>query len=218
MSKIKLRELAISLRKQNLSYFQIKERVNVPKSTLSSWLHPYPLSPENIKRLRAHSEIRIEKFRHTMQNKRKERLEKIYNIEKNKMHKLTKHERLIAGLALYWGEGRKTDWATTSITNTDPQILQFFIKWLKSVHNIKPTDMRVALQLYSDMDIQKEITYWSDVLKLPTTQFIKPYIKSSISSRINHKGAFGHGTCAIMVYGVELKQKIMIQLKIMAEM
>jgi tRNA G10 N-methylase Trm11 len=170
-----------------------------------------------MKRLRANSEIRIEKFRQTMLNKRNDRLDKIYNEEKKKFHKISKRERFIAGLALYWGEGKKSDWATTGVTNTDPQILQFFIKWLEVNYGINKKSMRVALQLYNDMDIKKENNYWAEKLKITQKQFIKPYIKNSNSLRINHKGSFGHGTCTIVVYGVELKQKIMMQLKILAE-
>jgi len=217
MSNIILRERALTLRKQNKSYSQIKHELGVPKSTLSYWLRNYPLTKARIKELRGNNEARIERFRQTMHKKRQSRLDLIYSTEKNKILPLTKKELHIAGLALYWGEGSKADLYKVALSNTDPLVLSFFIYWLKSIYKIKTGQLRVALQLYSDMERNDEIKFWSKKLKVPTKQFIKPYIKITKSDRINHKGSFGHGTCVVMIYSVELKEKIMMQLKSLSE-
>jgi len=217
MSNIILREKALRLRKENKSYSQIKKELGVPKSTLSYWLKDYPLSREVINRLRATNEVRIEKFRQTMQRKRQNRLNKIYNDEKINILPLSKKDILVAGLALYWGEGSKADWYKIALTNTNPQVLKFFLFWLKRIYKINRSDVKVALHLYNDMNIRNKILFWSKTLQIPVNRFIKPYIKSTSSQRINHKGAFGHGTCTIMINNVELKQKIMMQLKLLTE-
>lgn len=217
MSKIKLREKVIILRKRNLSYSQIKNKLGVPKSTLSSWLKDYPLPKSIIIKLRDRNESRIEKFRQTMANKRESRLEKIYSEEKNSIKKLSKRDIFFTGLALYWGEGSKSDWSKIAITNTDPGMLNFFILWLKTIHKINKKDLTATLHLYTDMDIKKETDYWSKILGISDKQFRKPYIKNTNLSRINHKGGFGHGTCRIAFYSVELKQKIMMQLRFLVD-
>lgn len=217
MSNIKLREEVIFLRKRNLSYSQIKDRLGVPKSTLSSWLKDYPLPKSIIRKLRDRNESRIEKFRQTMAKKRELRLEEIYSTEKNKIKKLSKRDIMFTGLALYWGEGSKSDWSKVAITNTDPDILNFFIVWLKTIYKINKKNLTVTLHLYNDMKIKKETNYWSKILDVSHKQFRKPYIKNTNLSRINHKGGFGHGTCRIAFYSVELKQKIMMQLRLLAE-
>lgn len=217
MSNIKLREQVIILRKRNLSYSQIKNKLGVPKSTLSSWLKDYPLPKSIIIKLRDRNESRIEKFRQTMANKRESRLEKIYAEEKNIIKKISRRDILFTGLALYWGEGSKSDWSKIAITNTDPSMLKFFILWLKTICGINKKDLTATLHLYKDMDIKKETNYWSKILNISDKQFRKPYIKNTNLSRINHKGGFGHGTCRIAFYSVELKQKIMMQLRFLAE-
>ena len=68
------------------------------------------------------------------------------------------------------------------------------------------------------MTVKKEIFFWSKTLGIPTRQFIKPYIKLTNSARINHKGSFGHGTCTIMYNNVELKRKILMQIKLLSEL
>jgi hypothetical protein len=215
MSNIALREEALRLRKENKSYSQIKKELNVPKSTLSYWLRGLPLSRRVINQLRGNNEMRIEKFRETMRQKQLAKLAAVFRNEKRNILPLTRKELLIAGLALYWGEGSKADIYKVALTNTDPQILKFFLFWLATMHGVQKNQVRVALHLYNDMDIKTEIHYWSKTLGIPVTRFIKPYIKKASSYRINHKGAFGHGTCAIMYNNVELKRKILMQIKLL---
>ena len=76
--------------------------------------------------------------------------------------------------------------------------------------------MRVYLHLYNDMDINKELEYWSRTLKIPLTQFRRPYIKKTSSARINHKGGFGHGTCNVRINSVPLAEKIFMGLKVIS--
>jgi hypothetical protein len=215
MSNFTLREKALRLRKEEKSYSQIKKELNVPKSTLSYWLRGHPLSRRVINQLRGNNEARIEKFRETMRKKQQVILSDVYTRERSSILPLTKKELLVAGLALYWGEGSKADIYKIALTNTDPQVLRFFLHWLASIHGVKKSQVKIALHLYNDMDIQKEIAYWSKSLNIPTARFIKPYVKRASSSRINHKGAFGHGTCAIMYNNVELKRKILMQIKLL---
>lgn len=217
MSNLALRERALALRKQNKSYSQIKIELGVAKSTLSTWLNKYPLPKWAISKLRDRNEIRIEKYRQTMAKKREAKLNEIYQQEKRNICKISTREIMFAGLALYWGEGTKTGHSKIAITNTDPAVLKYFILWLKLIYKINKKYLRVSLHLYNDMEIEKETKHWSQILNISTKQFNKPYIKTTNLSRINHKGSFGHGTCIIIYYSVELKQKIMMQIKLLSE-
>jgi len=51
MARIQDREKAIALRKQEMSYSQIKKVLGVSKSTLSYWLKDFPLSKERVEEL-----------------------------------------------------------------------------------------------------------------------------------------------------------------------
>ncbi len=218
MSNLELREKALTLRKKEFSYSQIKSELGVSKSTLSYWLKDYPLSHKRIDELRNKNAKRIERFRQSMFEKRKKRLDQIYTQAKSTILPLTKKELLLAGLCLYWGEGTKSDWSKIALTNSDPNVLRFFIHWLKRACNIDKKDLKIRLQLYCDMNIKKEILFWSKILSIPLRQFRKSYIKSTCSKRINHKGGFGHGTCAVMFNRVILKEKIMMQMKVLADL
>lgn len=214
MARLKDRETALRLRKNGLSYSQIKQVLNVSKGTLSVWLREYPLSRQQINELRAWNEKRIEKFRETMQRKRRERLLRVYTLQKNELLPLTKKNIYIAGLFLYLGEGLKATTAEVSISNTNPEVIKFFIYWLTKICSIPKKSLRARLHLYSDMNPEREISYWINILGLSKEHFRKPYIKKNSKDRINYRGSFGHGTCNLIVGSVELFEKTMMGIKV----
>lgn len=217
MARLKAREKALDLRKKEMSYSQIKDILKVSKSTLSVWLRNYPLSKQRIRELRDRNEQRIERFRDTMRKKKQKRLNKTYKLQKNLILPLSNREAFIAGLFLYWADGSKYRADHLSLSNTDPSMIKFFIYWINRCLRVPKKKMRVSLHLYSDMDIKKEMKYWSNTLKIPLEQFIRPYVKKTSSERINHKGSFGHGTCNLRVNSVPLAEKIIMGLKAVAD-
>ncbi|MCR4311042.1 MAG: helix-turn-helix domain-containing protein, partial [Candidatus Taylorbacteria bacterium] len=150
---------AVKLRLKGLSYSQIKEKLQVSKSTLSGWLSEYPLSDERIRQLRGNNPQRIERCRNTKAKKKQRRIDCVYEKVRKDIGILSKREIFLAGLFLYWGEGYKSAPATTGIANTDPAILRIFIRWLNAVK--APTEKIVArIHIYSDMDKNATINYW----------------------------------------------------------
>ncbi|MEK9134903.1 MAG: helix-turn-helix domain-containing protein [Patescibacteria group bacterium] len=213
MARFKDRERALALRKKEMSYSQIKKILGVSKSTLSTWLKNYPLSKERVRALRDCNEQRIERYRETMRKKREKRLEQFYKEQKKLIFPLNKREIFLAGLFLYWGEGTKSHPTEISVSNTDPSIIKFFIDWLIKNLLIPKEKIKIQLQLYTDMKIDREINFWSEVLNIPLGQFSKPYIKKTSSERINHKGGFGHGTCLARTGNARLAEKILMGIK-----
>lgn len=213
MARTKDREKAIALRKQGKSYNQIKKILGVGKSTLSSWLSDYPLSRERLRELRDWNEQRIEKFCATMKRKRDKRLALICKKQKGRIFPLTQKELFVAGLFLYWGEGSKTSTSQLIISNTDPSMIRFFIRWANKILGVPLSKFRIRLQLYNDMEIKKEIQYWSKELDLPKSQFRNPYIKKTAKSKINYKGSFGHGTCDVKVGDARLYERVLMSIR-----
>lgn len=190
---------AIRMRKAGASYSQIKERLHVSKSSLSLWLRDMPLPEKRLRELRDWNAVRIERFQRTMRRKREVRRDGVRVRAAKDIETLNKRELLIAGLFLYWGEGTKTSEASTSISNTDPMMIRFFITWLESL-GVDRSDLRVYVHLYSNMNISRELRYWSKTLELPLSSFRKPYIKTSTQGDLSYPQRFGHGTCNL-IYG-----------------
>ncbi len=217
MARFRDREKALTLRKQGMSYGQIKNIVKASKSTLSLWLRNYPLSKERIRELRDWNEQRIEKCRETKRRKKEERLRGFYQQQKRIIFPLNKRESYLAGLFLYWGEGKKSDLTDLSISNTDPSAIRFFITWLTKSLGVPKERLKIHLHLYKDMDVKKEVQYWSRILGIPKRQFNKPYIKKTSRKTINHKGGFGHGTCNVTFGNARLSEKILMAIKTIAD-
>lgn len=217
MARKKDKEKALQLRRRGKSYSQIKEVLNVSKSTLSYWLQNYPLPPERVRELRDWSEKRIENYRETRRKQREARFDQVYKEQEKLILPLLKRSLFVAGLFLYWGEGTKARKGGLEMSNTDPAVARFFIRWLKEIFNIKKNILSIALHLYSDMDIKKEIRFWSKTLSVPEKQFTKPYIKKTRETDIKRKGVFGHGTCCVRVNRARLAEKVLAGIKIVRD-
>jgi len=216
MARFKDREKAVALRKQEMSYSQIKSILGIGKSTLSAWLKDYPLTPERIRELSKNERV-IERCRETKRKKKEKRLNEFYIEQKKKIFPFSGRDLFIAGLFLYWGEGSKTLSTSVSVSNTDPSVINFFAYWAANVLNVPKEKMHISLHLYNDMDIEKEIRFWSNKLNIPKNQFTKPYIKTSLSTRINQKGGFGHGTCNLRISNARLSEKVLMAIKAISD-
>lgn len=194
---------------QEMSYSEIKAITGIAKGTLSGWLAPYPLSAERIRELGPNSERRIENCRNSKRLKKEARLKATYTKAAKEIGMLTKRERFIGGIFLYWGEGDKTH--GPSVSNTDPGVIKFFISWLVDF-GFNKNKLYCRLDLYKDMDIEREVSYWSNITGINQERF-RVYIKRSNLADITYKNGFGHGTCKVILYKKPLFEYISMCLK-----
>lgn len=212
MALRELKEKAIMMRKEGMSYSQIKKQIPVSKSTLSLWLEKYPLSPARLRELRDFSPQRIESYRATMKKKRDARIAVQSARAIKDISKLSKRELFIAGFFLFWGEGSKTRRSEVSLANTDPAMINFFIQWLMLL-GVGKEKIRFYFHFYNDMDIKKELKFWSKTLNVPMSAFFKPYIKKTKFIDITYKNGFGHGTCNARYMSQDLNDYVLMGLK-----
>lgn len=217
MARKKDKEKAIQLRLEGKSYGEIGKKLAVGKGTLSSWLSDYPLSAKRLRELRDCNQKRIENFRETMRRKRDVRLQSVFKKVTNDIKSLSRREAFLAGLFLYWGEGMKTDRYVTSLANTDPRMIRFFLVWLRKL-GVNENKIHIRLQLYSDMDIEKETTFWARELKIPRRFFSKPYIKKSRLADLSYRGGYGHGTCNVIYRDRDMSEYVRMGMKYIRDM
>ena len=125
-------------------------------------------------------------------------------------------ELYVAGLFLYWGEGNKASRHTVSVSNTDPNVLIFTLNWMVNSLGIPKEKIKASLQLYSDMDETKLISFWSKTLQIPKKQFNKSYIKESTRASIDQHG-FGFGTCSISAQSTVIKENLLMAIKAISD-
>ncbi len=197
-------------------YFNIIA-VNVPKSTLSYWLREHPLSEAEIVKLRHRAwlkgETSRERFRNAMRKKQEQLEQETYCQQRKRLINIKKESFFIAGLMLYLGEGDKRNRVRVGLANTDPAVIQFFVKWLKDFLGVDAERIHAELHLYENMNIEAEKMFWEKITGLPRKQFYKTQIRKLQKGSFTYKESHRHGTCSIIFTSVEKKREITMAIK-----
>lgn len=212
------RNRAIELRiKSQLSYGAISKILKVPKSTLSYWLKEMPLSTERMRALRrdawSKGEASREKYRKTMRRKREARDLEAYNLYRAQLGNLSEQTLFVAGLVLYLAEGDKKNDYSVGLANTDPEVIVFFLWWLKMYLDVPKSKIRIQLHLYETMNIPIERKFWKKKTDIPAKQFYKDQVRIIRPGSFSYPESFRHGTCKVYVHGRAYKSKIMLSIK-----
>jgi len=103
---------------------------------------------------------------------------------------------LAAGVALYAGEGAKTENAV-KFANSDPAMVRFFCAWLRRFFVIDESRLRVSVYLHEGLDLDAAEVFWPQVTAIPRSQFRKSY-RAVADPSIRHN-KHEHG-CAYVIY------------------
>ena len=197
------REMARKLRMSGYSYHFIEKKLKVPRSTLCYWIRDINYQPNQESKndlIAAHNRGK--------RTKRLNKIKKLKQIENNSMAEMRSIDDINSfkfgfGLGLYWGEGKKYGY-NVSMTNSNPNLLKFFIKWLSSYFEIGKNSIRIQLHLYPDIDKEKAADYWSKKLLIPKKNFYKPNIDSR-EKKLIKKGKLPYGTAHIYLLDSKVK-------------
>ena len=192
---------AIELRKQGLSYNEILREVNVAKSTLSCWLHQYGLSKYQKQRLTAKKLISLRKGLLVLKEKRASHISKIKENAQKEVPSLINDPLWILGTALYWAEGAKERQRGQKVafSNSDPNMVLIFLKWLKEKLNIPIEDITFDLYIHESCNYQEAIKFWSDTIACDFNN-IKVYFKrNKINPERKYSNVNYHGQLRITI-------------------
>lgn len=118
---------------------------------------------------------------------------------------LNKNTAKIFAAIIYWCEGSKYPSTNkVDLTNSDPILLQLFIKLLREGFKLDESKFKIKLQIHSNQHIEQINNYWSELLNISKSQFIKPTI--TIAGGKKHRKVY-MGTCTIRYsdYRIQLK-------------
>lgn len=103
---------------------------------------------------------------------------------------LSERDLLIAGAALYAGEGAKGD-GCVAFANTDPLLVGLFCRWLRTLFQVDETRLRCHLYLHQGLDLVGAVSFWADITGVPPNQFYKPYRAAPDAAVKTAKHRFG---------------------------
>jgi hypothetical protein len=166
--KLGERQQARQLRRTGLPLAEIASRLGVARSSVSLWVRdvefePLPRPPRGRRR-----------DPNVLQRRRQDEIERLVEEGRARIGRLTEREFLVAGVALYAGEGSKRDRAVR-FANTNPRMVAFFCAWLRRFYAVDEARLRVRLYLHEGLDLDASIAFWSELTGIPPSQFQKPY-------------------------------------------
>jgi transcriptional regulator with XRE-family HTH domain len=196
------------LRAEGWSVQEIERHLNVARSSVSRWVRDVELSVEARERLAAHT--RLGPIVAAERKAARARATREWHQERGRILVHERDPSYSAACALYWAEGEKSR-NCVRVTNSDPEVLVYFIRFLRRHFGVPDHRMRVRCNLFADdRQRQREIEdYWLERLELPRASLrksmVNSYSKYSQKKRINK---LPFGTCDLVLNSTEIAQTI----------
>jgi hypothetical protein len=181
--KVWEQEEARRLRGDGWTLQDIAEKLGVSKSSVSIWVRDVPFTPSP-RRWGPQRRPNPASFAKQRQ------IEELDAAGREQIGTLSDEAFLAAGVALYAGEGSKTEGAVT-FANTDPKMVEFFCAWLRRFFEIDERRLRVRVYLHEGLDLGAAEDHWAAVTGVPREQFRKPYRAVADPSIRRNKHEFG---------------------------
>lgn len=193
--KLEEQQRARELRAQAWTLREIADELDVAKSSVSLWVRDVEFdvtarrSPGTGRRPRGTD--------HPLRRRKLAEIAACDQWGREQIGELGERDLLIAGTALYAGEGAKRD-GMVSLANTNPDMIQLYCRWLRTFFEIDESRMRGVLYLHQGLDLGRATGYWSRITGIPLDQFTKPYRAVPDSSIRSAKHDLG---CVTVRYG-----------------
>jgi hypothetical protein len=186
--KVKEQERARALRALNRTIADIAKTLGVSKSSVSLWVRDVPFTPS----LHRH---RPDRRPHPAHEAKLRQIEELDRQGSFRIGKLRDDAFFVAGVALYAGEGSKTD-GEVRFSNSDPTMVRLFCAWFRRFFDVDESRLRGRLYLHEGLDLDASKAFWSNLSGIPRNQFHKAYraIPDPSIRRNKHKhGCFSVG-------------------------
>jgi hypothetical protein len=202
----KLKIKAINFRNKGLSYNNIRDELNISKSTLSYWLKDIPLSAKQRKRLYTKQILNLSRGPQSQKERRMKEVAKIIGeAEKEIQMPLSFETYRFLGAALYWSEGNKTN--QFAITNSDPYFIVFMVRWFEKIFGVPSQKLKARLNIYSQQNDLKMKQFWSQLTNIPIENFGKSFVKPK--NKGYKKNNLYYGTIRIRVpKGTDMRHRV----------
>lgn len=215
-SLISLKNQTIALRRQEKTYSEIQQILGkkVPKSTLSHWCRHISLPSRYVDRVKKMVSEGASKGRAVALVVKKEQRERyLDNLKyRNKYLPERLKDKIVAKLVLtvlYMTEGAKNQRGSLMFGNSDPAIVRFFLKLLRSCYSIDEAKFRCTLQCRADQKIKDLELFWSKNTHIPLNQFYKARVDPRTIDRPSKKPDY-KGVCRIDYFSANIYNELKI--------
>ncbi|MFA6235522.1 MAG: hypothetical protein WC824_15235 [Bacteroidota bacterium] len=201
---------ARNLRSKGLSVKVIAKTLGVSKSSVSVWVRDISLTLEQISNLKKVKSKAGEKGREAARDKhRTSRIQRWGNFHQEAEKEwpfFSLNPIFMFGLALYIGEGGKTEPNIAIISNADSSVLQKALGFFRLL-GVPDSKFRAMIHLQDQIFQIKAEDFWERKLGIPRNQFYRTRITISCASK--QKGRIlPNGTLHLYVGDTRIRQKI----------
>lgn len=165
--KVEARNQAVDLRLAGWTMPEIAAELGVSRGSVSLWTRDVPYVPRRPRARRSGGPNRL-------QQAKADEIAELLEWGRAEVGELSDRDLLIAGTALYAGEGSKTD-GKVVFANSDPRMISLFLRWLRTFFPIDETRLRLRLCLHEGLDLAEAEAFWAALTGIPTSQFQRPY-------------------------------------------
>jgi transcriptional regulator with XRE-family HTH domain len=160
--KVLEREAARRLRALGWTMPDIADELGVARSSVSLWTRDVPveLGPRRLRPRRPNA----------LERAKQAQIEELLGDGRRRIGHLSERDLLVAGAALYAGEGTKGD-GIVNFANSDPRMIALFCAWLRRFFDIDESRLRLRLYLHEGLDLAAAMSYWSELTGIPVNQF-----------------------------------------------
>ena len=206
----------VALRRQGLTLEEIRGTTGVAEGTISLWLRHAGVSEKSTQALiDRRKQARLEAAS-TIKRRTEGILLTLFNDARKDLLNL-RIDRPVAKLLcamIYYCEGVKNTRSPLVFINSDPRLVQAFLKLLRQVFILDESKFRVCLHLHSYHSRDKQISFWSGATHIPKSQFIKPYIKDHTGVR---KREGYQGCASIRYHDTNLSRQLLVMARAFIE-
>ncbi|MGI9603838.1 MAG: hypothetical protein ACR2QE_18280 [Acidimicrobiales bacterium] len=158
---------ARELRAEAWTLQDIADELHVAKSSVSLWVRDVEFEPQPRRTARRRGPNKLQRAKAAEIEQC--RVEGIAEVGQ-----LSDREFLMAGLALYAGDGTKVG-SSVNFANSNPEIIRFYCTWLRRFFDIDEGRLRARLYLHQGLDLEAAMTKWTSITGIPATHFNQPY-------------------------------------------
>lgn len=205
----------ISLRKEGKSYGEIRKilGIDIPQSTLSNWCATVSLPKdyrERVQRLIAKGGHKGRTTAWAVNAARRERYLREIEERNIGLGELLCDKKVakIALAVLYLGEGGKNRRGSLVFGNSDPAIIDLFLRLFRHCYDTDESKFRCTLQCRADQNIKELEKFWAQVTKIPSSQFYKARIDPRTIGKPSKKMDY-KGVCRIDYFSAEVFLELM---------
>lgn len=145
--KVEERERARLLRGAGWRLADIAREVGASKGSVSVWVRDVPFDRPPPSRAAPRR-----RGPNALERRKRAEMEELLVEGRARVGTLSERDLLIAGAALYAGEGAKRD-RQVRFANTDPRMVRLFCLWLRTFFDIDESRLRVAIYLHDGLDL-----------------------------------------------------------------